>query len=258
MNIHCINQVCEHAEVNGEWICTTQSGNLKLLLVRSGHGSFYQGATLRHLEAKKLYLFSQSAYFKTFSAEDLNLTVISFYSNFTLALDTFLEFSFDDVPFMDLYSVREFLDNSAEHSFLFKKFIEIIISYIDIHFSIPLVTNPIVVKTLDIICAESDTVTTSILAQRLSLDESHYIRAFKRATGLTPMSFIHACRLSQGIIYLKNGMSVADAAEKCGYISPSAFTQAIKKATGILPSQIRQNCVDAAVSLETFKKKGKP
>ncbi len=255
MNIYCSNQMCEHTTANGEWTCATQSGNFKLVFVYSGHGTFYHGATLKQLLPGKIYFFMQGDHFRTASAEELELTVVSFCANFTFSTDTFLEYSFDDIMFMDFDSIRAVLDNSAKYYFFFEKLIEAIISYLDIRFSLPLVTNPVIIKTIDIICAESDTVTTAILAQRLNLDESHYIRVFKKAIGVTPMSFIWACRLSQGIIYLKNGMTVADAAAKCGYISPSAFTQAIKKTTGMLPSQIKQNCGNASLSLDSFKKK---
>jgi AraC-like DNA-binding protein len=103
---------------------------------------------------------------------------------------------------------------------------------------LPYLASDRLTESVRIIHNEYPTVTTAALAKRLALNESFFIRSFTAAVGLSPMKYIRAIRISYGKALMQGGISVAEAAEKCGYSSPSAFYNAVKAELGVSPSQL--------------------
>ncbi|MBR2485261.1 MAG: helix-turn-helix domain-containing protein [Clostridia bacterium] len=108
-------------------------------------------------------------------------------------------------------------------------------------FELPFITNEIIIKALQHIHTEPADVCTRSLAQRLNIDESYFIRLFSSVVELTPMKYIRAYRVSKAKELIQNGESVAVAAEKCGYASPSSFYNAVKAELNMSPSELKTN-----------------
>ena len=88
----------------------------------------------------------------------------------------------------------------------------------------------------------SEHITLDKIAAAAGLSKYHLTRKFKAATGMTPIAFltIIRCQNAQKLL-LKNAYTVAEVAELCGFESTSYFTKTFKKATGMLPSAVRDN-----------------
>ena len=78
------------------------------------------------------------------------------------------------------------------------------------------------------------------LSNRLHLDNSYFIRLFKKYMRVSPFQYLKDYRLSMAISLLKAGNKVSDVAEMVGYSSVHAFSNAVKKNMGISPSQLNQ------------------
>ena len=93
-----------------------------------------------------------------------------------------------------------------------------------------------------ILCSGLDRpVSNSEVAQACNLSRSHFTRAFKHATGLTPHHWLqdervqHACGL-----LLNSALCLADIATACGFADQSHFTRVFAKSTGAPPGRWRR------------------
>ena len=86
------------------------------------------------------------------------------------------------------------------------------------------------------------------LGGRLSLDavaasagltKYHFLRKFKRITGLTVLEYINTARCQHARQLLAAGASVKDAAIRSGFESFSHFSSVFKKYVGVLPSTVK-------------------
>jgi AraC family transcriptional regulator len=93
-----------------------------------------------------------------------------------------------------------------------------------------------------ILCSRLDRpVSNSEVAQACNLSRSHFTRAFKHATGLTPHLWRQAERVqhAQGLL-LNSALSLADIAAACGFADQSHFTRVFAKSTGVPPGRWRR------------------
>ena len=119
-----------------------------------------------------------------------------------------------------------------------RNLLEALFDYVKNKYGIPLSKNDFVSESVKLIHKAPNEYTVKKLAEILNVNEHHFIRTFKKTTGITPMKYIRSCRLSMGMILLKKGMSVREVSEECGYVSPSAFTTAFKREYGYPPTNI--------------------
>jgi AraC-like DNA-binding protein len=78
------------------------------------------------------------------------------------------------------------------------------------------------------------------LANRVHLNSSYLVRAFKHETGVTPMQYLNKLRLSAAISYLVNTeMGVQQIAEATGFNSIHYFSRLFKRKYGSSPQQWR-------------------
>jgi AraC-like DNA-binding protein len=75
--------------------------------------------------------------------------------------------------------------------------------------------------------------TAADLAQRVFLSESQLRERCQAELGCSPMQWVRQLRLARAQALRAGGASVAVAARRCGYDSPSALTAALRKATGV-------------------------
>ena len=73
------------------------------------------------------------------------------------------------------------------------------------------------------------------LAKKFYLSKYHLLREFKKYTGYTIHQYIHQKRLILAKSFLKDGLSVTEACNKCGFKDYSNFIRAFKKAFGAPP-----------------------
>ncbi len=77
------------------------------------------------------------------------------------------------------------------------------------------------------------------LAQLCGVTKYHLSRRFRACTNQTVMEYLNALRCRQAEIFLRQGMSVTEAAEKSGFESIAYFSHTYKKYMGISPSKVK-------------------
>lgn len=77
------------------------------------------------------------------------------------------------------------------------------------------------------------------LAQSAQLSRHHFLRLFKRITGLTPKAYASAHRARRAAEQLASAPSITDAIYAAGYNSPSRFYEHSNARLGMTPSQFR-------------------
>ncbi len=81
------------------------------------------------------------------------------------------------------------------------------------------------------------------LAQIAELSPSHFLRAFKQATGLTPHRYLTSCRLQRARSLLADSdRSIVEIAYACGFASQSHMTDVFKRHFAISPGRYRASC----------------
>ncbi len=75
------------------------------------------------------------------------------------------------------------------------------------------------------------------LAKLIYTDENNFIKLFKKVTSKTPYQYLRDYRFTIAISLLETGTPVNEVAEKIGYDSIFAFSNAIKKRLGLYPSE---------------------
>lgn len=80
----------------------------------------------------------------------------------------------------------------------------------------------------------------SLLSNRVHLNSSYLVRAFKRETGVTPMQYLNKLRLSAAMSYLVNtSMGIEQIAEATGFNSIHYFSRLFKRKHGVSPQMWR-------------------
>ena len=76
------------------------------------------------------------------------------------------------------------------------------------------------------------------IAAEVGLSKYHFSREFKKATGMTLITYVNTIRcLHAKKLLLKNEYSIHEVALKCGFENDSYFSRTFKKHTGYLPSE---------------------
>jgi AraC family transcriptional regulator len=85
-------------------------------------------------------------------------------------------------------------------------------------------------------------ITIADLANPLGISEGHFFRAFRGATGLTPLQAISAHRMEAAAHMLRQPeLDITEIAARCGIESPSHFARVFKAHKGMSPSRWRQS-----------------
>ena len=87
----------------------------------------------------------------------------------------------------------------------------------------------------------AEAISPASLARRAGLPLTRFERLLKRIFRLTPSQLIAQTRLAAASSLLREtGKPVADVAHACGFYDHSAFTRAFRSATGLTPTQFRE------------------
>jgi YesN/AraC family two-component response regulator len=101
--------------------------------------------------------------------------------------------------------------------------------------------NHIIINTIKYIKKNySNKLTLDILAKNAFTDKYSLSKKFKSTTGYTIVQYINSYRCEKVIELKRKGISINEAAIKCGFNNMSFFTKTFKAFTGELPSQYRK------------------
>jgi AraC family transcriptional regulator len=79
------------------------------------------------------------------------------------------------------------------------------------------------------------------LADVAALSPFHFLRAFRRATGLTPHAYVTARRMERALRMLRTtDRPVLEIAARLGYANPAHFRRAFRRAFGVAPGEIKR------------------
>ncbi len=99
------------------------------------------------------------------------------------------------------------------------------------------VKNPIAAAALKYIHENfTEEISIKTLAEKAHLSRNQFSRIFLRYTGFTPYQYIKEYRLNMALAMLRKGISVGEVAQKCAFLSTSAFSSSFKKKFGESPN----------------------
>lgn len=80
------------------------------------------------------------------------------------------------------------------------------------------------------------------LAQRAGLSKYHFVRSFKKATGLAPLQYHMQLRLIEARRCLRAGLHPLDVAQRLGFYDQSHFINSFRRVMGATPHHYWQAC----------------
>ena len=90
----------------------------------------------------------------------------------------------------------------------------------------------------------SDEIRTGDLAAICGLSEGHFHRAFRGATGVTPLKYVNARRVEAAEQLLtRTSLSIGVVALKVGFLSASHFARVFREVSGRTPQEFRRNFI---------------
>ncbi|NPT33227.1 AraC family transcriptional regulator [Paraburkholderia xenovorans] len=84
--------------------------------------------------------------------------------------------------------------------------------------------------------------TTGTMAHFVHMSRARFCKQFVDIAGQPPAQFVTLIRMKLAAAMLRSGARTPDAAERVGYQSESAFSQAFKRVTGVQPGAWRRAC----------------
>lgn len=82
-----------------------------------------------------------------------------------------------------------------------------------------------------------ETITIDDLANQVGMSRAVFHRKFKEATTMSPIQFVKSLRLNHAAMNIAAGMSINQASQTVGYVSPSQFSREFKRLYGQSPRQ---------------------
>lgn len=75
------------------------------------------------------------------------------------------------------------------------------------------------------------------VSEKFGYNKAYFCSLFKSCTGVTYLNYLNNLRISHACRLLRDGASVNEACESCGFETSSYFVQLFKKVVGITPKQ---------------------
>ena len=230
--------------VEGQWNIDKSRIVNRLYYVNSGTATVLNGTSEHTLTAGNFYIIPQCKEFQPIDAIGFDHTYFDFYSARVFRPDRIISFSgskFSASAFFE--HINSLLDSKPRESIksVMEQYLSGFMSLIESECKeLYFISESSLTYAVSLIHSEYQNITTSSLAKKLNLNKSYFIRLFSSSMGMSPMKYIRAVKVAHGKELMRNGKSVSDAAELCGYSSPSAFYNAVKEELGVPPSKLKE------------------
>ena len=231
--------------MQGPWLTDKSRAVNRLYFVNSGSAIVRNAGVERKLTAGNFYIIPQCHDFSPIFADGFDHTYFDYSSPRLLVPNRIVEIDASVLSAQSFFAfINTLIGNEGKKptpsavQLLLSGFLSAIE---DAGVRLPYSKSPIIAEAVEIIHRRFESVTTVDLARRFNFNESYFIRLFRSTLGISPMKYIRACRVMHGGELLRSGMSVEDAALKCGFSSGSAFYKAVKAELGKAPSDLKLN-----------------
>lgn len=82
--------------------------------------------------------------------------------------------------------------------------------------------------------------TLQLFAREIAVSRSSFVQRFSAALGEPPMEYLARWRMKLATRWLREGKTVVEVSERCGYASEAGFAKAFKRHTGTGPGALRR------------------
>lgn len=87
-----------------------------------------------------------------------------------------------------------------------------------------------------------ETINLDLLAEEACLSKDHFIRLFRKETGITPLKYVNKKKIEKAqLLLLTNDMPVKNVAMSLSFEDYSYFSRLFKKKTGLTPQEYRNS-----------------
>jgi AraC-like DNA-binding protein len=82
---------------------------------------------------------------------------------------------------------------------------------------------------------------TDMLANRVGLHKSHFVRIFHRATGIAPQTYVRQVRIAKARELICAGAELCEAAQSVGFCDQAHLTREFRKVYGVTPGRLSRD-----------------
>jgi AraC family transcriptional regulator, L-rhamnose operon transcriptional activator RhaR len=102
--------------------------------------------------------------------------------------------------------------------------------------------HPAVLETIRLLESQIEqSWSLSNLVAQIHLDPSYLVRLFKAEVGLSPIAYLHRCRVEKAAALLSHtALPIAEVAAQVGWLDANLFTRHFRAAYGMSPSEYRK------------------
>lgn len=223
-----------HKFATEKWWCDHITGINRLYHIHGGKGGCYHNGKKYEFIAGRVYYIPFTDSFKPYT--DADDPILHTYADFELVppiiTNEILSVDADDSEMLSA-AVSVFDAGGKEQNDVFPLCTEsilYILKYIAKQNEIPEISDPVVLKALDIIYEKMHTaLSMGELATACYMSKDSFIRRFSRVVGMTPYAYLKNLRLSTALYLRAEGVNLADIAEQTGYADASSLLHALKK-----------------------------
>ncbi len=130
-------------------------------------------------------------------------------------------------------------EDGAEEFLQIERILDVMVHHMQAHYGLCVVENPKIESALRYIEENyARPLGNTEIAAALHMDTRYLIRLFQKHVNMPPYQYLTQCRIEHAMGYLRNGKSVSETAELCGYQSENAFRIAFKRVMGCSPTAI--------------------
>lgn len=231
--------------MQGPWLTDKSRAVNRLYFVNSGSAVVRNAGVEKRLTSGNFYIIPQCHDFSPIFADGFDHTYFDYSSSRLLTPNQIVEINASVLSaqhfFAFINSLVDDTDVKVSRSAMQALLAGFLAAIEDAGVPMPYSKNAVIAEAAEIIHRRFESVTTADLARHFNFNESYFIRLFRKTLGISPMKYIRACRVMHGGELLRSGMSVEDAALKCGFSSGSAFYKAVKAELGKAPSDLKLN-----------------
>lgn len=88
----------------------------------------------------------------------------------------------------------------------------------------------------------AESLTNEQLSSEAGVSRFHFCRVFKKAVGMSPMSFLTLMRIEKAKLLLRKSIPISTVAFKAGFNDLSNFNRQFRKITGLTPKAYQKSC----------------